>query len=218
MEKLLELLGQELFDQVKSKLGEDNLVFVHNKDQKVIIDDGKLIPKSRLDEVIQQKNQLVADLAARDEQLKTLKKEASGNKELQDKITELQNENKTAKENYEKAETQLKKQLAVKEALLDAGVEDPEARDLLLNKFKLDDLKINPDGKIDKFEELVKPIKENATLSNLFGTSKAAGKTPGGGKTPEPGTLDAQLQKALKDGNQLEVIRLKREISEQSQK
>ena len=53
--KLKELVGEELFKQIESKLGE-NSVIVTGKDEKYIKDDGNFVPKSRFSEVIEQKN------------------------------------------------------------------------------------------------------------------------------------------------------------------
>jgi len=175
MKTLLELLGKELHDQVVEKLG-DTQVFLHTKDQKVIINDGvNFIPKHRFDELNETNKNLLAQVTKAESDLSELKKVSGDNKELHDKIKALEAENKKAKTDFEKSELSLKKSLAVKEALLNAGAIDPEARELLLAKFKLDELEIDQDGKIKDFDNKLKPIKEHKTLSSLFGENKFEG-------------------------------------------
>lgn len=174
MDELKKILGEDLFKQVADKLG-DKQLFVYDKNQKVVIDDGKFIPQYRLDEVITKNKLLTEQLEKSEKDLKELKKLAQGNQELTDKLTSLQEENKALKIKSEQEFTNLKKQLAVKEELLNAGVVDSDARDLLLNKFSLDSLELTPEGKIKDFETHLKPIKENKVLSQLFGEVKMAG-------------------------------------------
>ncbi|WP_448509289.1 phage scaffolding protein [Immundisolibacter sp.] len=176
MKTLLELLGKDLYEQVLEKLG-DTQVFLHKKDEKVIVDNGKLIPPYRLDEVINKNKTLTEQLDKAEKDLKELKKLASGNEELTKKIETLQSENKTIKEDFAKKESLMKKQLVLKESLLNAGVLDGDARDLLLQKFELDKVEIE-NGKVKDFDNLIKPIKENKTLSQLFGEIKIKGKDP----------------------------------------
>lgn len=174
MDKLLELLGQELYNQVITKLG-DNSVIVHAKDEKYVLDDGNNIPKHRLDEVISQKNALSEQITSYKQQLTDLKKSAEGNDALIKQIEDLQKANKDAEAAFQTKEVEIKKSFALKEALLNAGVADSEARELLLGKFKLDTVQLTEDGKIKDFDSLIKPIKENKTLQALFGETKIKG-------------------------------------------
>ena len=66
MDKLKELLGEELFSQVKEKIG----------DVKIMIDDGNFIPKARFDQVNEEKKELKEMLKERDKQLEDIKKKA----------------------------------------------------------------------------------------------------------------------------------------------
>lgn len=185
MDKLLELLGQELFDQVKSKLG-DKVVFVHGPEEKVIVDDGKsFIPKSRFDEVNNQKKDLETQVAERDKNISDLKKAAKGNEELTKQIEDLQAQNKKASEDYEVRNKELTKSLALKEALFNSGVTDEDSRDLLTNKFDLKNIELDESGKVKNFDTLVKPYKEHQTLKALFNipTPKGSGAVKPDGKT-----------------------------------
>lgn len=195
MKTLLELLGQEMYDQVMTKLG-DVQVFLHKKDEKVIVDDGKLIPQYRLQEVTDQKKLIQDQLDKAEKDLKDLKKLATGNEELTQKITALQDENKTIKEETVKAELQLKKSLAVKEGLMNAGVVDAEARELLLHKFDLATIELDEKGTVKEFDSKLKPIKENKTFLKLFGETKVVGKDFKEGDNPE-GLLTPDQVKAM---------------------
>lgn len=180
MDKLLKLLGQELFDQVKNKLG-NNSIIVASNDEKYILDDGKsFIPKHRFDEVIAQKNSLADQINLYKKQLDELKVAAEGNSSLTKQIEDLQKKNKQVEDEFKTKELEIKKSFAIKEALLNEGVSDPDARDLLLSKFKLDAITLTEDGKINTkdFENLIKPIKDNKTLSALFGSTKIKGNNP----------------------------------------
>jgi len=195
MKTLLELLGQELYDQVMTKLG-DVQVFLHDKKDKVIIDDGKLIPQYRLQEVIDQKKLIQDQLDKADKDLKDLKKLSVGNEELTQKITALQEANKTIKEEAVKAELQMKKSLAVKEGLMNAGVLDAEARELLLTKFDLGAVELDETGKVKDFDTKLKPVKENKTLAKLFGEVKVKGADFKEGDLPD-GLLTKEQVKAM---------------------
>lgn len=183
MDDLKALLGDDLFAQVQAKLG-TKVVFVHEKDQKVLIDDGKMIPKSRLDEVIEQKKGLQERMDQNDKDLKDLKKAAEGNKDLQQQIETLQKSGKDAKDAMEKREAEMKKSFALQKSLLNAGVADEGARDLLARGFDMSKIEVTDDGKIKGFDDLLKPIKENKTLAAMFGREVVAGRTPAEGGTP----------------------------------
>lgn len=184
MKKLLELLGQELYDSVIAKLGETQ-VFLHDKNQKVVIDDGtNFIPKHRFDEINETNKNLKTQIKKAEDDLVELKKASGDNQELLDKIKSLEADNKKVKTEFEKSELTLKKSLAVKEALLNAGAVDADARELLLSKFKLDEIEFDQDGKIKDFDNKLKPIKEHKTLSSLFGENKFEGADHKDGLTP----------------------------------
>ena len=158
MDELEKLLGTELFNQVKEKLG----------DKKVIIDDGKMIPKSRLDEVSEQKDALKSQVDALNKDLEGLKKSVKDNEGATAKIKELQDAI-TAKEAESLAIT---KKFAVREALKNAECKHPE-----LFEPRFDLAKIEMDGdKIKGFDDMLKPIKEQ--YADQFGTVKVAGGRP----------------------------------------
>lgn len=88
---LKELLGEELYSQVKEKIG----------DKELIINDGDYIPRSRLNEETEKVKELTGQLEDRDSQLEELGKKAKDSEELTATIKELQQANKAKDEEYQ---------------------------------------------------------------------------------------------------------------------
>lgn len=131
-----------------------------------------MIPKHRFDEVNEEKKELKNQLDERDAQLKELKTNASGNEELTAKITELEELNKTTKEDYEAKMATLRKETAI-ELLL----KDQKAKNIKAVKALLDLEKVTLDGeKLIGLEEQLKSLKESD--SYLFGEDTLSGRTP----------------------------------------
>ena len=214
MEEIKKLLGDVLYGQIVEKLG-DKQLFMYDKGQSVVIDDGKMIPKYRLDEVLEQKKGLQTLLDQGEKDLKSLKKLAEGNTGLTEQIETLQKQGKDAKVAFEQAELQIKKSFALKEALMNAGVVDSEARDLLSLKFDASKIELDDKGKVKGFDDMVKPIKESKVFSGMFGETKLAGQQHGQGGSPEAGSeLSTLLDAAVKGGDLLQQIAIKRQIAE----
>ena len=214
MEEIKKLLGDVLYGQIVEKLG-DKQLFMYDKGQSVVIDDGKMIPKYRLDEVLEQKKGLQTLLDQGEKDLKSLKKLAEGNTGLTEQIETLQKQGKDAKVAFEQAELQIKKSFALKEALMNAGVVDSEARDLLSLKFDASKIELDDKGKVKGFDDMVKPIKESKVFSGMFGETKLAGQQHGQGGSPEAGSeLSTLLDAAVKSGDLLQQIAIKRQIAE----
>jgi hypothetical protein len=188
MRPLKEILGDTIYSSIASKLG-DMQAFVFGKDEKVLVDDGNLIPKYRLDEQSTKIKDLSTQIENYETELKDLKKSATGNKELTEKIEALQAEQKTLKEESAKKEVEFKKQFAIKEHLLNSGVNDPDAREMLATKIEkviggLDKVEIDDKGQIKGFAETLKPIKENPAFLGMFGEIRHAGQEHGNGGNP----------------------------------
>lgn len=158
------LTGSEIYKEIEAKL----------KDAKVLVDDGSLIPKYRLDEYSDKIKSLTSQVEDRDKQIAGLKESAKGNEDLVKEIDTLQKQNKAASEEFVKKEADIKKQFALKEALLNSGVMDADARELLIPKFPLDKIELEGE-KIKGFDDMLKPIKENKTLASLFTTTEIQG-------------------------------------------
>lgn len=168
------LLGDELFSKVSEKLG-DLIKSVNDKftEAKLIQDDGKLIPKYRFDEVVNQKNDYQTQASELEKQLGKLKKDSKDNEELTSKLETMQNQMKDFQTQAEKKEKNIQKKFALRDALRESGAKHP---DLLEQIFELEKLEIDDKGKIKDFENILKPYKES--YKDLFGEIKLAGYKP----------------------------------------
>lgn len=126
---LKELLGEELYNQVMEKAGDNKIA---------VVSDGSYIPKQKFDDKLEEIKNLKEDLETRDNQLEELKKvDAEG---LQQRIQELQEENENTKTEYEQKIQQQTFDYTLKDALSDAKVRNPKAAKALLDlkSIKLD--------------------------------------------------------------------------------
>ncbi|MFJ8262712.1 phage scaffolding protein [Rummeliibacillus sp. NPDC094406] len=151
---------------------------------KVISGFGQMVPKSRLDDKIQEVNDLKTQITDRDTQLVDLKTKAAGNEDLQSQIQTLQEQNKTTVDEYEEKLQKKDFNFALTEALRNAKVKNPLTIKPLLNHevLKLDG------EKILGLDDQLKALKESE--SYLFESDKLKGKTPPGGGQHLPGGYD----------------------------
>ena len=146
---------------------------------KVIEKIGSLIPKSRFDEVIAEKNNLKEQLADRDKQLKELGKNNSDNEELKAQIKALQEENKVKATEYKNELAKIQLDSALELALTQAGARDNRAVMPFVDKsiIKLEE------GKLRGLEEQISNLKTDKGY--LFNSLEAGVVTPKGA-TPAP--------------------------------
>jgi chromosome segregation ATPase len=154
------------------------------------------IPKSRFDELNEAKKSLETQIADRDKQLETLKDQVGDNKELQDKLTQLEKENKANKEKYEADILKMEKTSAVKDALADSL--HPE---LLMGQFDLNKITKNADGSFSGISEQLEAQKK--AFPDMF-AKKLSGKTPLNNGKPSSsvtagGDRITELQKIIDD-------------------
>ena len=169
MDKLKELLGEELFSQVKEKIG----------DVKIMIDDGNFIPKARFDQVNEEKKELKEMLKERDKQLEDIKKKAKDSEDLTAQIKELQDLNQKTVTEYEAKLAKQSFNFALEQALAKDGANPVKAVKALLD---LD--KIKQDGEtLIGYDEQIKTLKE--TYGHLFGAT-LKGRDPNPTNTPPP--------------------------------
>ncbi|MCM3528277.1 phage scaffolding protein [Cytobacillus oceanisediminis] len=154
---LKELLGEDLYNQVIRKAGENKIA---------IVSDGNWFPKEKFDQVNNDNKDLKKQLKDRDEQLSDLKIKAAGNEELTNQINDLTELNKKTASDYQAKLDQQAFDFALKEALSGAKAKNPKAVEALLNKEA-----IKLDGeKLLGLEEQLKAIKESD--SYLFETEQ----------------------------------------------
>ena len=168
---LKDILGEDLYKQVKEKLGDAEVA--------VVDPDDPMVPKRRLDEVITERNRYKEQVAERDTQLADLGAKAKDHDTLRVQIADLQAKNKQAAEDYEK---QLKEQrfaFAIERAVANADARNVKAVVALLDKTK-----ISLDGEnLIGFDEQVAALKKSDPF--LFGVD-LKGRTPeGAGKPPQ---------------------------------
>lgn len=117
----------------------------------------------------------------RDEQLTTLKKSAKDNEELQSQIKQLQDENKTAKQNYQDQLAKQNKSFKIEGALRDAKAKNIKT---VLPLIDTEKVSVNDDGSLNGLSEQLDAVKKdnsflfeadqpkpNVTLSNKFSDS-----------------------------------------------
>lgn len=144
------------------------------------------IPKAENAAVVQAKEQLEKDLKDRDKQLENLKKKNTGNEELEKQIESLQEENKTAKTQYEADMKELKLSTAIKLAVAGTA-QDMDIVAGLVDKSKL---VLLDDGKVSGLDEQIKAMKESKPF--LFKADDTGGKDASGksGYNPRSGSTN----------------------------
>lgn len=204
---LKEMLGEELYLQVSDKLG----------DKKILIDDGTFIPKSRFDEVNNQKKEykeqvdtLKKSFDDAHKDLEKFKKAAEGNETLQKQLSEYQekvdNANKTFEETlkakeleWQQREVNNRKAYAVREKLLMEHA-DTKYIDILMKEVDLESI-TEKDGSIIGLDDVVGGLKTN--FDKLFGKPQIKGIDPVKGIDPNKAKSEslAQLAEKAKSGS-----------------
>lgn len=154
----------------------------------------------------------------RDKQIDTLKASAGDNEELKKQIETLQADNKAKDEAHAKELTQLKIDAAVEKALTDGGAKNIKAVKALLD---LTDAKLGDDGTVKGLAEQIQKLQADEGSKFLFNVTEQpqqqqtfTGFQPGTSTTvpdSKQAGYEARLAEARKNGNQLEVIKIKQE-------
>lgn len=126
------------------------------------------VPPARFNEVNEAKKNAEQQLCERDKQLADLKKSMAGNDDLNQKIENLQAENKAAREKYERDLASYKVSNAIDLALTQHGAKNLIAAKALIN---LESIKIDGDN-ITGIDEQIKKLESDKDTSFLF-TTKA---------------------------------------------
>lgn len=168
--------------------------------------DGAYVPKSRFNEVNEEKKTLTATVADRDKQLETLKKSTGDLDALKTQIKSLQDANKKAQEEADAKMKELRINDAIKLAIVDKA-QDVDIVSSLFDKAKLI---LGDDGKITGLDEQLKELQKNKAF--LF---KQAGPNPK--YDPKGGNGNPSTNPFAKDTfNLTEQGRLLRENPEQA--
>lgn len=170
MEFLEEILGTDLYNQVKEKVSSYNEKA--DKDKKVSIanvNGGEFIAKAKYDQLETDLNNTKTSLETANNTIKDLKKSNGDNADLQAKITDYENEKKNLEQTHKATTEKLIKESAIKDALYNEKAKHPE---LLLGKFDLSKILLDEKGEkvVSGIEEQMKSNKE--TYKDLFGETE----------------------------------------------
>ena len=139
--------------------------------------DGAYVPKSRFNEVNEEKNTLKTTVADRDKQLETLKKSNGDVESLKAQIEKLQADNKKAREDAEAKMKDLQFMNAIKLAI----VEKAQDVDIVSGLFDKTKLILGEDGKVTGLDEQLKDLEKSKPF--LFKTAgNKGGYEPKGGE------------------------------------
>lgn len=186
MDFLKEILGEDLFEQVKGKVSSYNEKA--DKDKRVSIanvNGDEYVKKSTYDQIKTDLDNTKTSLETANNTIKDLKKSNGDNAELQETITAYENEKKNLEQTHKATTEKLIKESAIKEALYKEKAIHPE---LLLGKFDLSKITLDEKGEnvVSGIEEQMKSNKE--TYKDLFEEIKQDGQgqqpyhyTPAGG-------------------------------------
>ena len=146
---------------------------------KIMAENGRDIEaaKGDLTEITTERDNLKKDIAARDQQIETLKKSAGSNEDLKKQIESLQAENKATKING-----------AIEKALTAAKALNVTATKALLKD--LDKAELSADGTVKGLDEQIKALQKDESTKFLFAAPEESKKTTIKGMTPTDGGDD----------------------------
>lgn len=173
---------------------------------------GHMLPKSRLDEAIAERDNYKTQLIDRDKQLKELEKSVGDNKELKEQIEKLQKDNKEASDKYFRDLHDLQLNNAVELAITGAKGKNGKAIKALLNLEKAE----IKDGKVIGLEEQLTKLKESDgylfEIASPAPETNPAGFTPGQGNTNPAGENGpktySQMMAMLNENPGLDISKL----------
>lgn len=148
LEKLKEVIGEDLFKTIAEKLQGKDYFFGEGKEY---------IPKARFDEINDANKELKNQIASRDSQLVELQKSAKGNEDLTKQIADLQTANQKAKEEYDAKILQLQKDYTLESLLSKSGAKNANALRGMLDLSKCE----FKDGSFKGLDEQIAQIKKD---------------------------------------------------------
>lgn len=170
MEFLEEILGTDLYNQVKTKVSSYNEKA--DKDKKVSIanvNGGEFIAKVKYDQLQTDLDNTKTSLETANNTIKDLKKSNGDNADLQTKIANYESEKANLEKAHKETTEKLIKESAIKDALYNEKAKHPE---LLLGKFDLSKILLDEKGEkvVTGIDEQMKSNKE--TYKDLFGEAE----------------------------------------------
>lgn len=139
----------------------------------------EFVPRTRLNEVIAERDEARESVKERDAQLEDLKKSTKTIEELNEKISTLQNDNKSKDEAHARELKQLKVNSAIDTLMLEYKAKNHKAVSALLD-LNLDEVEILEDGTIKGLADKFKALSESEETSFMFESKepKLTGATP----------------------------------------
>lgn len=134
------------------------------------------VPKTRLDEVIKERDSYKGTLADRDKQLEDLKKSSGDNEELKKQIADMQKTNTEALKAKDDEILNIRKTNAVEKAVSGAKAKNAKAVMALLD---LANAELQDDGTVKGLDEQLKKLKESEDTAFLFDAEKPQVKVKG---------------------------------------
>lgn len=168
------------------------------------------IPKTRFDEVNNEKKNLETTKATLEGQLETLKTSTGDVEALKTQITTLQVENKTKDDTHAAELKQLKTENAINAALTTAKAKNPKAARALLD-LDINKVEFNEDGTVKGLDDQIKKLTSAEDSKFLFDVTtkqqKFTGVKPGEGKggtetEGAPTTLAEAIKLKLSSNNE----------------
>jgi len=208
---------KELEDLGLSKEQADAVMKINGTD----IENAKEVASAEVTNLKAENENLEKQVKDRDKQIEGLKSSASDNEELKKLIEQLQKDNKAQADAHTQEIQKMKLDAAVEKALADAGAKNVNAlRGVLGNVLK--DAKLSDDGTVKGLAEQIEKLKGddgtkflfNETGQNQQNRQQFTGFQPGNPTTVPNSTqagYEARIAEARKNGNQLEVIKIKQE-------
>jgi len=167
-ESLKTILGDELFNQISTKL-EGMDATAKEKVNIANIGDGSYMPRSKYNEVANKVTELEGQIASRDDQLKDLAKNNKGNEEFLKQIKELQDTNNTIKSDYEAKISKMTTDHAIERAISGAKAKNVKAVMGLVDLTKVtykDDKLIGLDEQLEALRKTDSYLFEEAKTHN----------------------------------------------------
>lgn len=187
MEFLKEILGEDLYEQVKTKVSSFNEKAEKDKKVSIVnVNGGEFVAKAKYDQLQTDLDNTKTSLNTANTTIADLKKNNGDNAELQTKIANYETEKANLEKAHKQTTEKLIKESAIKDALYNEKAKHPE---LLLGKFDLSKILLDEKGEkvVSGIEEQMKSNKE--TYKDLFGETEQQGEqgkqpyhyTPAGG-------------------------------------
>lgn len=167
MEFLEEILGTDLYNQVKTKVSSYNEKA--DKDKRVSIanvNGDEYVTKAKYSQLETDLNNTKTSLSAAQTTIEDLKKSNGDNADLQQKIANYETEKVNLETKHKEEKSKMIKKMAIKDALYNEKAKHPE---LLISKFDLSKIILDEKGEnvVSGIEEQIKSNKE--AYKDLFG-------------------------------------------------